>query len=147
MSVQKSISINKDFLTTDLGLVQVSNTTMFRKKDFFVLSPSVQNMHNWFDIREVNIKKFNKEVHRGYLLIRFKERFLFAQLESFQQEMLRDDLMVLSNVLTPHWKFNIVETPFLHVVNQKNKNKKYKLKEPTREQLIRFFEKINMSHI
>jgi len=128
MSVQKSISVNKEFLTKDLGLVQVSNTTMFRKKDFFVLSPSVQNIHNRFDIREININKYNPEIHNGYLLIRFKVRFLFAQLDSFLQKMLREDLIVLSNVLTLHWKFNIVETPFLHVINQKNKNKNTSLK-------------------
>lgn len=67
----------------------------------------MQKMHNWFDIREVNIKKSNKDIHRGYLLIRFKVRFLFVQLESFQQEMLREDLIVLRNVLTTHWKFNM----------------------------------------
>lgn len=136
VSAKKSIEVNKDFLTNVLNLVQVSNTTMFRKKDFFVLSPSVQNIHNWFDIREVNTKNYIPELHRGYLLIRFKERLLFAQLESFQQEMLKDDSMVISNGLTPHWKFIIEESPFLHVINQKNKNTKYKLKEPTKEQLI-----------
>ncbi|MFC4409020.1 hypothetical protein ACFOZY_01080 [Chungangia koreensis] len=140
--VQKSTLVNKSFLIRDLKLRQVSNTTIFRRGDCFVLSPSVQNQHNWFDIREVNINKFNPEVHNGYLLIRFKERFLFGKLDTFQREMLRDDLIVNSSVLTPHWKFNIIESPYTHVVNQRNKLKKYKMKDATKEQLIRFFNKM-----
>jgi len=135
-NVQKSIAVNKGFLVNDLGLKQISNTTIFRKNECFVLSPSVQNKHNWFDLREVNLNKYNPDVHKGYLLIRFKDSFLLANLNTFQQKMLTEDLIVHSNVLTPHWKFIIKEGPIISAINQKNKNVKFELEECTKQQLI-----------
>ena len=138
-NVQKSIAVNKDFLLNDLGLKQISNTTIFRKNDCFVLSPSVQNKHNWFDLREVNVNKYNPDVHKGYLLIRFKDRLLVANLKVFQQRMLKEELIVHSNVMTPHWKFIIQEASIISAINQKDKNEKFELQECTKQQLIEHF--------
>ncbi|MDX1806625.1 MAG: hypothetical protein R3267_06340, partial [Paenisporosarcina sp.] len=60
-------AVNKDFLTNELGLIQHLNTTIFKKRDFFVLSPSVQNKSNGFDLREVSLNKYNRIAHNGYL--------------------------------------------------------------------------------
>ena len=52
---------NKDFLLNELKLIQYKNSTIFENSNYFVLSPSVQNKNNWFDIRNVNLVKFPKE--------------------------------------------------------------------------------------
>lgn len=133
-------AVNKDFLTNELGLVQHLNTTIFKKRDFFVLSPSVQNKSNGFDLREVSLNKFNRVAHNGYLLIRYKERFLIAKLANFRKKMMREELKATSTSKTAHWKFIVKETPTLHVVCQTDSDETYPLQEPSSNQLIKFFQ-------
>jgi hypothetical protein len=78
-----SSNVNKNILLSDLKLTQYSNTTIFKKSGYFFLSPSVQNDHWWFDIRKVNIDKFNTGIEKGYLLIRLLDKFLICKLENF----------------------------------------------------------------
>ena len=87
MSVASAASqVNLDFLINDLGLRQVSNTSVFRKGNIFVISPSVQNKSNTFELGESLIKKYNHEEDEGYLLIRVKDKFLMAKLHPFQKK-------------------------------------------------------------
>lgn len=77
MSVASEASqVNLDFLINELGLQQVSNTSVFRKGNIFVISPSVQNKSNTFELGESLMKKFNPETDEGYLLIRLKKNSL-----------------------------------------------------------------------
>lgn len=133
-------AVNREFLTNDLGLIQHLNTTIFKKRDFFVLSPSVQNKSNGFDLREVSLNKYNKLAHNGYLLIRYKERFLIAKLANFRKKMMTDELKAASTSKTSHWKFVVKEFPTLHVVNKTNSEETYQLQEPSSNQLIKFFQ-------
>ena len=74
-TASESAKINLDFLVNELGLKQERNTKVFLKGDIFVVSPSVQNKHNWFDIGESIMDLFDDENHEGYLLIRLKTSF------------------------------------------------------------------------
>ncbi|MET1013093.1 MAG: hypothetical protein ABWX61_01110 [Paenisporosarcina sp.] len=132
-------AVNKDFLTNDLGLIQHLNTTIFKKRDFFVLSPSVQNKTNVFDLREVSLNKYNRIAHNGYLLIRYKERFLIAKLANFRKKMMREEFKAASTSKSSHWKFIVKETPTPHVVSQADNGESYPLQEPSSNQLIKFF--------
>ncbi|MET0786794.1 MAG: hypothetical protein ABWY25_08825 [Paenisporosarcina sp.] len=132
-------AVNKDFLTNELGLIQHLNTTIFKKRDFFVLSPSVQNKTNVFDLREVSLNKYNRIAHNGYLLIRYKERFLIAKLANFRKKMMREEFKAASTSKSSHWKFIVKETPTPHVVSQADNGESYPLQEPSSNQLIKFF--------
>jgi hypothetical protein len=99
-------NVNKDILINELHLRQVSNTTIYVKGRFFVLSPSVQNSYNWFDLRLVNLKQFDRKTNEGYLLIRFFDKFLFADLRSFLMGMVSKENFVKTKVSGVHWKFN-----------------------------------------
>lgn len=115
-------NVNKDFLVHELNLKQVSNTTIFVKGKFFVLSPSVQNTYNWFDLRLVNLKQFDRKNQNGYLLIRFFDKFLLADLRSFMQAMVSKENYVKTKVSGIHWKYNIrlVNGRYI-IINQRDK--------------------------
>ena len=54
----------------NLGYRKVSNTTVFKNGDNFILSPAVAESTNgkyWFDVREVNLNRINSE---SILLVR-----------------------------------------------------------------------------
>jgi hypothetical protein len=116
-------NVNRDILINELGLRQVSNTTIYVKGKYFVLSPSVQNSYNWFDLRLVNLKQFDRKNQKGYLLIRFFDKFLLADLSLFLREMVSKENFVKTKVSGVHWKFNIklVNDRYI-IVNQRDKS-------------------------
>lgn len=101
-------SVNKVVLTDKLGLKQFSNTTVFRKNGYFVLSPSMQSAESlWFDLRKVNIDRYDKSKEKGYLLIRYFDKFLLAELDDFFAKMIDRDKFVQTSGSGIHWKFKI----------------------------------------
>ena len=70
---------NREVLTKDLGLNQQKNSSVFENEDFFVLSPSVQNKINWFDLRKINLDK-KPEKKKGLLIIRLFDKFILMLL-------------------------------------------------------------------
>lgn len=101
-------NVNKDVLLDDFGLKQFSNTTVFRKSGYFVLSPSMQSSESlWFDLRKVNIDRYDKLKEKGYLLIRYFNTFLLADLDDFFVKMIDWDKFVQTSGSGIHWKFKI----------------------------------------
>ncbi|SDN87573.1 hypothetical protein SAMN05443253_12318 [Bacillus sp. OK048] len=74
-----------------------------------MLSPSVQNSYNWFDLRIVNIKQFDRKNQKGYLLIRFFDKFLLADLRLFLRSMVSKENYVKTKVSGVHWKFILID--------------------------------------
>ena len=131
---------HKDFLIRDCNLSQLGNTSIFRQGTYFVLSPSVQNDHWWFDLRKVNLVKFNREEHTGYLLIRFFDKFLVCNLRKFIRKMISKGNFVKTNTSGIHWKFNIVlKNDHYIVVNQTDKRLSFPMKEVSARRLERKF--------
>ncbi|XKE94443.1 hypothetical protein LG326_14900 [Metaplanococcus flavidus] len=127
-----SREVNKLVLKQDLGLRQLSNTTIFQKDNIFVLSPSMQNAHNWFDLRKININRFNENITKGFLLIRFFDRFLITDLAQFKKQMMPEERFVFTKSIGDHWKFNIVQQGTNYsIVNQQDRGKKYQIEEVT----------------
>ncbi|WP_405411697.1 hypothetical protein [Maribacter sp. Asnod1-A12] len=114
---------NKDFLLNELKLIQYRNTTIFENRNYFVLSPSVQNKNNWFDIRNVNLIKFPKE-KKGKLLIRLFDDFILIDLREFMKEQIDGDPYNTNNSGI-HWKFQIrtTEKGEVYIYNTKTKEK------------------------
>ena len=101
-------NVNKEVLLVELGLRQFSNTTIFKKNGYFVLSPSVQSPKSlWFDLRKVNIDRYESTKEKGFLLVRFFDQFLLANLDEFFSNMI--DWEKFSNTKNSgvHWKFTI----------------------------------------
>lgn len=67
----------------DLGFSQVRNTTVFQKREKFILSPAVAESSNgkyWFDVREVNLNRINDN---SLLLVRIvPDLFILENLDS-----------------------------------------------------------------
>ena len=131
MSVrQRSTDVNKDVLKYNLGLKQLSNTSIFLKDDIFVLSPSMQNAHNWFDLRKVNLNRFKEKPQKGFLLIRYFDTFLVADLSAFSKQMMPSDKFVFTKTIGEHWKFNILLSGNKYsIVNQQNRRVSYSVEE------------------
>ncbi|TWT06808.1 hypothetical protein FQV26_03080 [Planococcus sp. CPCC 101016] len=134
--------VNKDFLVEELGLKQQGNSTIFMNEDCFVLSPSVQRYEKGFDVSEFNLAKFDPERQQGFLLVRYMDTFLMAKLESFTKKMMLPELQIKKKNTKPHWKFTVAENPAYHIVNTQNKELRYRLQEPTKKQILSFFNKI-----
>ncbi|WP_075618873.1 hypothetical protein [Paenisporosarcina indica] len=139
----ESTKVNLDFLVKELGLRQERNTKVFRKGKIFVVSPSVQNDSNWFDIGESIMDLYNSDQHEGYLLVRFKDRFIMAKLNAFKKKMMLDGTQPNTNKLPPHWKFKIKESANPYIVNMADSKLMYPIQIPfpTKSQLVKFFSK------
>lgn len=101
-------NVNKNVLINELGLRQISNTTVYKKNVFFILSPSMQSSKSmWFDLKQVNINRYNKSIEKGYLLFRFFDRFLLANLDDFLDKMIDFKKFSKTSNSGIHWKFKI----------------------------------------
>ena len=141
MSGDHSITTNynKDILTLELGLKQFSNTTVFTKHNFFVLSPSVQNSAFWFDLRKVNLDRFNTRTQRGYLLIRYFEKFLIVDLADFMDRMIDKERYVETSNSGVHWKFNIQKNTNNYIIINRSTKRSFDVKEIETEELKKLF--------
>jgi hypothetical protein len=128
-------NVNRDILINELDLRQVSNTTIYLKGKYFVLSPSAQNSYNWFDLRLVNLKQFDRKNQEGFLLIRFFDKFLLADLRLFLRSMVSKENYVKTKVSGVHWKFiiKLVNGRYI-IVNQKDKSQ-FVIEEVTQDEL------------
>ena len=105
-----SSEVNREILEKELGLKRLSNTSIFLKDNFFVVSPSVQNIHKWFDFRKVNLNRFKEKAYEGFLLIRFFDKFLLIELNQFVNKMISEEKFVETKSIGVHWKFNIEQS-------------------------------------
>ena len=140
-TASESSKINLDFLINELGLKQERNTKIFRKGEIFVVSPSVQNKHNWFDVGESIMDLFDDGSHEGYLLVRFKDQFLMTKLRSFQKKMMSKDTQPNTTKLPPHWKFKVMEATDPYILNMADSDLRFPMQAPSRNQLVKFFNK------
>lgn len=144
MSVASAASqVNLDFLINDLGLRQVSNTSVFRKGNIFVISPSVQNKSNTFELGESLLKRYNHEKDEGYLLIRVKDKFLMAKLHPFQKKMMTSETEKSTKSKPSFWKFNVIESIIPRIENNADRELMYRIQSPSTKQLISFFNKVD----
>jgi len=142
MSVASEASkVNLDFLVNDLGLRQVSNTTLFRKGNIFVISPSVQNKSNTFELGESIMKKYDPDNDEGYLLVRIKDKFLMAKLETFQKKIMDPSTQKSTKSKPAFWKFIVIDSIVPRIENSENRDLQYNIQAPSNKQLISFFNK------
>ena len=77
----------------NLGYFRVKNTTIFKNRDKFILSPAVAKNTNgkyWFDIREVNLNRINPN---SLLLVRIvPDMFILEEIKSVSS-LLSKELM------------------------------------------------------
>lgn len=128
-------NVNRDILINELDLKQVSNTTMFLKGKYFVLSPSVQNSYNWFDLRLVNLKQFDRKNRKGYLLIRFFDKFLLGDLRLFLRSMVSKENYVKTKVSGVHWKFIIKRVNGRYIIVYQKDKSQFVIEEVTQDEL------------
>lgn len=105
----KTSNNNIGILKNEIGLKQYRNTTIFTKEGKFILSPSIGNESNWFDIRKVNLDKFTSDYSSGYLIIRFKGKLLFTDLRDFIEKMIDKNKFSDTKNSGVHWQFTVKE--------------------------------------
>lgn len=102
-------NVNREALVGQLGLRQYKNTTIYTRNGVFVLSPSSQNDYNWFDLRKANLERYKRTKEIGYLLVRFRNDLLWADLNQFIDCSISDESSVFTASIGTHWKFNILK--------------------------------------
>lgn len=129
--------VNKDILENRLGFKQHSRSIIFLKNSSLVLSPSVQNQYNWFDIRKPNLDFYlDTPSYKGTLIIRFFDKFLIANLDDFVKKMMPADKFVFHKSIGPHWKLRIKKFGRSYsIYNQQNSSILYPIEEYTVEAL------------
>lgn len=136
-------NVNVDILYNDLNLSRKGAEVVFQNEDLFVISPSIQNGSNWFDIRKLNLDRFKESKKRGFLILRHGETFLFANLKDFAQTLMITDFLRSSKTGGDHWKFNIEAINDQYFVyNQGNKNVLYTMNFGDRQNLKTSIEKV-----
>lgn len=132
-----SSNVNRDVLVGQLGLRQYRNTTIYTRNGHFVISPSSQNSYSWFDLRKVNIDRYDRTREKGHLLVRFQNTLLWADLNQFITTSITEDSSVYTPSIGVHWKFNIVEHAGNFIAINRTGKQKYKLISMNVDQLMK----------
>ncbi len=127
---------NLSVLTKDLELKQIKNTSIFENHKYFVLSPSVQNKINWFDLRKINLDK-KPGGKQGILLIRLLDDFILVDLKKIVAELCKSEPYETKKSGI-HWKFQIRTTELnkSYIFNAKSYERLY-VDRIGKEQLIK----------
>ncbi|WDH95754.1 hypothetical protein PUW24_16260 [Paenibacillus urinalis] len=120
-------NVNRDVLVGQLGLRQYKNTTIYTKSRVFVISPSSQNSYSWFDLRKVNLDRYDRTKETGHLLVRYQNILLWAELNQFIDNSISEESKVYTPSIGVHWKFNIVEHDGNYTALNRTGKQKYKL--------------------
>jgi hypothetical protein len=137
---RNSSNVNVELFKKEIGLRQLSNTSIFLKDNFFILSPSVQNAHKWFDLRKVNLDRFKEKAYKGYLLIRYFNKFLLTELDQFNDRMMPKDKYVNNHNIGIHWKFNVEGSGKVYtIINRQDRTMFHNINEVSVEVLKNIF--------
>lgn len=119
---------NVDVLINELKLKRLSNSSIVFENSFlFVLSPSVQNPQEKFDINLVNIDNAKKSSKKGLLIIRYFDYILIGDLKSFIKDMTLEENLY-SDSRTQKWLFRVKkEDNNFCIIISKDKKKRFKL--------------------
>ncbi|MGE7770426.1 McrB family protein [Viridibacillus arvi] len=135
--------INVDVLQDSLRVTRKGAEVVFQSDELFIISPSIQNGSNWFDIRNINRMKFIESGKKGLLILRHNNSFLISDLNEFGEEMMKDEYLKNTSTGGAHWKFNIISGEGLFAVyNQANRNILYTMKCADKEKLAIEAEKL-----
>ena len=135
-----TININMDFLENELSLIRERNTSIFKNSKYFVISPAINNDYNWFDLRKVNLLKYNSKVSFGYLLIRLKSEFILLKLDDVIDKLIDNNKYIYTKSIGEHWKFNVIKKDNIIIIKSRSDvNKFIKTKVYEREELIDIF--------
>ncbi|MER1987245.1 MAG: AAA family ATPase [Solibacillus sp.] len=136
-------NVNVETLTEILNVSRKGAEVIFQNENLLIISPSVQNGSDWFDIRKVNLIRFQESKKKGLLILRHSNHFLMADLNDFAYQMMQDDTIRNTSTGGEHWKFNIESYGEKYIVyNQGNRNILYSMRFSTVEGFKKESEKI-----
>ncbi|MFF5994093.1 AAA family ATPase [Lysinibacillus sp. KU-BSD001] len=137
-------NVNVDVLHNELKLNRKGAEVVFQNDDLFVISPSIQNGANWFDIRKLNLDRFKMSNKKGLLILRHEQHFLFADLHDFALQLMKETYLRSSKTGGEHWKFNIENLDAQYFVyNQGNRNLLYTMRYSDKQTLKNDIEKMS----
>ncbi|RHW35911.1 hypothetical protein D1B33_12520 [Lysinibacillus yapensis] len=122
-------NVNVEILKEKLNVDRKGAEVVFQNEDLFIISPSIQNGSNWFDLRITNLERYYYSGKKGLLLLRHNKHFLIADLNDFSVQLMKKEDMRTTSTGGEHWKFNIlVMQDFYTVYNHNNRNLLYNMK-------------------
>lgn len=130
--------INRDFLKNELNLNTGNDKSiLFHNNHILVLSPSVQNARNAFDIQLTTLEKMEESKGNLLLIVRFnKTNFLVANFLDFKKALLVNDTIHTYQDGTKKWPLKVEEEAgnyFISVIG--HKNYKYAIELMSKQQL------------
>jgi hypothetical protein len=113
----------KKELLTGSGFKQYRNTSIFLKDNKLILSPAVdknQQGRFWFDVREVNISRYNPDQHNYFAVVLriVPDKYIFMAFSKLQNIL--KSISKTENTGNKVWSFEI-EDMFTSIVNKKSK--------------------------
>lgn len=139
---------NEDVLVSDLSLRRQGKSIMYSNDNAVFLSPYISEGKYNFDISGANIEKYIISNKKGYLLIRFHDKYLLEEMDRFLDELIDESSKspYYRNSAEYRWKFKIVIDGCHYIQRIKNK-KLMAIKEYTRESLIDMIRKLDDARV
>ena len=130
---------NIEILLDDLSLKQRGGSSIiFENENLFVLSPSVQNQYDRFDIGLVNIDIAKKNQKKAVFIARYFDDLLVGDLEEFLDKMTINTLLYTHNT-TQKWQYNVRKQGNRYFITlQKAKGLEFNLTKMNREKLMEY---------
>lgn len=128
---------NEDVLQNDLSLRRHGKSILYSNDEEVFFSPYISEGKYNFDISGANIQKYINEGKKGYILIRFHDKFLLEEMDQFMCELIDESSKspYYRHSAEYRWKFKIVIDGCYHIQRIKNK-KLMPIKEYSRDSLI-----------
>ncbi|CAM5218275.1 hypothetical protein UACE39S_00113 [Ureibacillus acetophenoni] len=130
---------NIDIFIKQLGLKQHGGgSIIFENDELFVLSPSVQNQFNRFDLNLSNVTTARLNNKKGLFIVRYLDDLLVGDLEEFLNKMVIDSLMYTNNS-TQKWQYNVRnQNNRYYITLQKAKGLEFNLVKMSERKLIEY---------
>ena len=128
---------NEDVLVNDLSLRRQGTSIIYSDDNTVFLSPYISEDKYNFDISRANIQKYINGGKKGYLLIRFHDKYLLEEMERFMDELIDESSKspYYRHSTEYRWKFKI-EIDGCHYIKRIKNKKLMSIKEYSRDSLI-----------
>lgn len=135
----EAATVNRNFLISKLNLSEkTSNSIVFENEFLLVLSPTMQNPYDRFDINLSNIEYARNSTKKKLFILRYKEILLYGDLQVFLKKMTISQHMY-THKQTKKWQYTVKvegEGEGYYIRLQGMKNSKFPVKEMNEDKLV-----------
>ncbi|SOC11363.1 5-methylcytosine-specific restriction endonuclease McrBC GTP-binding regulatory subunit McrB [Ureibacillus xyleni] len=139
----QAASVNRDILISKLKLEEKSkNSIIFENNKYFVISPTMQNNNDRFDIILNNIEIARESKKKKLIIVRYKSILLLGNLVEFLDKMTPEE-QLYPHKKTYKWQYTIKRDDQGYFIRlQGLPDSKFLLKEVNEAELLSYFNEI-----